>query len=123
MDPISISLSVLQLYEYSMKAYDLYLAVKDFPPTYLKLRLGLEIERQRLDLWARQIIHNQTDEQTNQSPREAVLWNLFRDILTNMIAAFEGSTRAMEEYKQYAGFPKKTTSAGGFEGCNAASAH
>jgi len=127
MDPVSFGFGafavVIQLYDSSVKAYDLYLAVKDFPPTYLTLRLSLEIEQQRLKLWARQTIHNQPDRKINQSHQEEVLWSLFKDILTNMVTAFEGGTRSMEEYGQYAGFPKTPTSAGGYNGGIATSAH
>jgi hypothetical protein len=130
MDPVSavgFGLSafsaVVQLYQCSVTAYNLYLDVKDFPPTYIKLRLGLEIERQRLELWARQTIHNQDNLEIDQSSQHSVLWNLFKDILTNMMNAFEGGTRSMEEYEHYAGFLIKPTSAGSYDGYIAASAH
>ncbi|KAN0071595.1 hypothetical protein V8E54_010191 [Elaphomyces granulatus] len=106
---LSIFSAVVQLYENSVKAYELYLAVKDFPPTYEKLRLALQIERHRLELWANQTIYNQIDQQRHQSPQNDVLWRLFKDILSNMVATFEGGDRSIEAY---AGFPRKITSAG-----------
>jgi HET-S-like prion-inhibition and propagation protein len=109
---LSIFSAVVQLYENSVKAYELYLAVKDFPPTYEKLRLALQIERHRLELWANQTIHNQIDQQRHQSPQNDVLWRLFKDILLNMVAIFEGGDQSIEAYQQYAGFPRKITSAG-----------
>jgi HET-S-like prion-inhibition and propagation protein len=76
---LGIFSTVVQLYQSSVKAYDLYLAVKDFPPAYIKLRLGLEIERHRLELWASQTIDRERHQL--QSPQNNVLWGLFRAIL------------------------------------------
>ena len=118
---LSIFSAVVQLYESSVKAYDMYLAVKDFPPTYANLRLGLEIERHRLELWANQTIHNQIDRQRHrQSPQNDVLWKLFRAILLSMITTFEGSSRSAEDYEQYARFPRRDSPVGTDNGlyCN-----
>ncbi|KAN0076091.1 hypothetical protein V8E54_007361 [Elaphomyces granulatus] len=106
---LSIFSTVVQLYQSSMKAYDLYLAVKDFPPRYIKLRLGLEIERHRLELWASQTIDRERHQL--QSPQNNVLWGLFKAILSNMVTVFEDSGQSTEDYEQYVGLPRRTAPA------------
>ncbi|KAH0563160.1 hypothetical protein GP486_002268 [Trichoglossum hirsutum] len=98
--------TVMQLYRASVAAYDMYLEARDFPSAYLQLRFGLVIERQRLQLWAREISHNE------QSPQDYMLWGLFKAILVKTLAALEGGTRTMEEYEHDAGFPDMTDLSG-----------
>ncbi|KAI9857116.1 MAG: hypothetical protein M1813_008607 [Trichoglossum hirsutum] len=96
----SIIVAVQQLYGASVAAYNLYLDVRDFPSSYLQLRLGLVIERQRLQLWAREMITKE------QSPQDDALWRLIKTILVRILNTLEGSTRTIEEYEQDAGFPE-----------------
>src|SRR6266480_7143348 len=108
--------TVLQLYQASVAAYNLYLDVRDFPPAYLQLRFALVIERQRLKIWAREIVDKE------RSPRDEVLWELFKAILRKILAALEGGARTMEEYEQDAGFPEVAGLSSDLNGCRVASA-
>jgi hypothetical protein len=107
----SIIVAVQQLYGASVAAYNLYLDVRDFPSSYLQLRLGLVIERQRLQLWAREMITKE------QSPQDDALWRLIKTILVRILNTLEGSTRTIEEYEQDAGFPEMAGLLGDPEGC------
>ena len=119
MDPVtalSVGLSafsaVVQLYQSSVRAYDFYLSVKEFPSTYCELQLGLKIERQRLTLWARRTIHSQPKGSINPLAEDDVLWDLVRDILENMVRAFESGTQSMEKYEQSTPFSGRPTPRG-----------
>lgn len=56
MDPASFVIGVFgvvcELYKVSLATYDLYCSIQDFTPAFGKLRLALNIERERLKLWA-----------------------------------------------------------------------
>jgi len=115
---LSLFSAVVHLYETSVGAYDLYLGVKDFPPSYYKLRRALEIERPRLELWARKRgIHSQSDAEIDQRPRDDALLKLVKDILSDMKAAFEHASRSIEAYDQYAESPQNPTSRDNNDGC------
>ncbi|KAH0552995.1 hypothetical protein GP486_006809 [Trichoglossum hirsutum] len=107
---VNIVLAVQQLCGAAVAAYNLYLDVRDFPSSYLQLRLGLVIERQRLQLWAREIISQE------QPPQDEALWRLFKLILARILGTLEGSTRTMEEYELDAGFPEMAGLSGDLEG-------
>ena len=113
MDPVSAGLgivtAVLQLYTSLTAAYDLYISVADFPSTYRELRLGFLIERQRLELWGQKMLNDHRYEQENEkSQRDRPLWVVFEKVLKEMLSAFEGSTKTMEEYERHVGPAGKT---------------
>lgn len=104
MDPASLTLAVfgavIELYKFSMKTYDLYLSIQDFTPAFRHLRLALDIERKRLELWAQ---HMGLDKESGMNDRlrnDASLLEIIQDILGNMAITFNDSAKLLEEYME-----------------------
>ncbi len=116
MDVASLSLgvvaAVMQTYTAVTMAYDVYLAVKDFPTTYQEIRIGFLIERYRLEQWGNHVLSEPEQRRVEQSSHDEGLWKLFESVLASMFAAFQESTRTMENYNQFAGVPQKDGLAG-----------
>ena len=118
MDPAGLGLgvvaAVVQIYTAVTAAYDLYLEVKDFPSTYQELRMGLLIERYKLDLWASHVLSEHEQDRVKMSSRDWGLWKLFESIFNKILECFEEYNETMENYGQHTGLPKKE----GFSGNN-----
>ncbi len=113
MDPASLGLgvvaAVIQTYTAVTAAYDLYLEVQDFPSTYQELRMGLVIERYRLQLWASHVLseHEQNRVRASMSSGEWGLWKLFESIFNKILETFQEYNEIMENYGQQTGLAKK----------------
>lgn len=113
MDPAGLGLgivaAVVQTYTAVTAAYDLYLEVKDFPSTYQELRMGLLIERYKLELWASHVLseNEQNRVKLSMSSRDWGLWKLFESIFHKILETFQEHNEIMEDYGQQTGLPKK----------------
>ena len=103
MDPASFVFSavsvIVELYRVSMVTYDLYLSIQDFTPAFRRLRLALEIERKRLELWAQSVGIDQgagIDERLQNDPG---LLEILKGILINMKESLEDSSKLVVEYQ------------------------
>ena len=107
MDPISISIGlvsgVIQIYSAVATAYDTYIQVVEFPSAYQELRMGLMIERCRIDLWRRHVLAEYEIEQGNLPTHDIGLWKLFETIFTKMLEAFQENHQMMENYGAHNG--------------------
>ena len=83
-------------------AYDTYIQLMDFLPDYQELRMGLEIERYRIDLWRRFVLAEDKTGQGNSPTYEIGLWALFECILTKMLETFSEIQHTLEEYGVHA---------------------
>ena len=103
MDPASLIVGVFgvvcELYKVSMQTYDLYISIKDFSPDFKNLRLALNIERERLKLWAQCMGVDQRSGINERLRENPDLLELIRDILTNMTETFGHSAKMLEEYQ------------------------
>ena len=98
--------AVIQTYSAITTAYDVYLDVKDFPSAYQELRMGLLIERYKLELWANHVLSNEEQERVRYSRSYWPLWKLFESIFIQILEAFEEGNQTMEDYGQHTGLPK-----------------
>lgn len=116
MDGASLGLGlvagVLQTYTAVTGAYDFYLQVKEFPATYHEIRVGLLIERYRLEQWGSHVLSEPKQKQAQNSPHDASLWKFFGFVLNLMFAAFQESSQTMDNYGQFAGVPQKDSLSG-----------
>ena len=107
MDPISFSIGlvsgVIQIYSAVTAAYDTYIQVVEFPSAYQELRMGLMIERYRIDLWRRHVLAEYEIEQGNLPTHDIGLWKLFKAIFTKMLEAFQENHQMMENYGAHNG--------------------
>lgn len=115
MDGASFSLGVIsvviQTYSAVMSVYDLYLAVTDFPHTYQHLRMGLLIERHRLELWGKHVLPGYEMDPSTLPKAEL---GLFEVIFNHMQKAFAESQRTMDILGQRTGLPIQNGSEGEF---------
>ncbi|KAL9102018.1 MAG: hypothetical protein Q9163_002794 [Psora crenata] len=102
---------VIQSYGTVMQAYDMYLGVKDFSTEYKDIRMGLFIEKARLELWGRQVLFSHPPDQTKISTRDLTFWNLFEMIFNNMVNALQESHDRMEKIGQKTNLPTQKGSA------------
>lgn len=100
---------VIQTYAAVMSVYDLYLAVTVFPSTYQHLRMGLLIERRRLELWGNHVLPLY-EENPGTLPKGEM--GLFEVIFHRMRKAFADSQRTMEILGQRTGLPIQNGSEG-----------
>ncbi|KAM0798968.1 prion-inhibition and propagation-domain-containing protein [Usnea florida] len=113
MDPASAGLgivaAVIQIYNAVTTAYNLYLEIQDFPSTYQEMRMGLLIERYRLQLWASHVLseYEQNRVRTSMSSNEWGLWKLFESIFNKILETFQEHNEIMESYGQQTGVAKK----------------
>lgn len=116
MDGASLGLgvvaAVLQTYTAVTGAYDFYLQVKEFPATYQEIRIGLLIERYRLEQWGSHVLSETKQKRAENSSHDESLWKLFGTVLNLMLAAFLESSQTMENYGQFAGLPQKDNLSG-----------
>ena len=104
MDPVSIGVGVLgvvvELYKFSMETYEVYLSIKDFTPAFRSLRLAIDIERKRLELWA-QHMGLEKDSSVNERLRnDPLLLELTKSILTEMTKTLKESADMIEFYRE-----------------------
>ena len=104
MDPLSLGVGVLgvvvELYRFSMETYELYLSIKDFTPAFRSLRLAIDIERKRLELWA-QHMGLEKDSFVNERLRnDRSLLELTESILTEMTKTLKESADMIEFYRE-----------------------
>lgn len=111
MEPVGVGVGlvagVIQIYTAVTKVYDMYLQVADFPATYRVLRVGLLIERHRLELWSKYVLSGYQDGRLEISPHDLGLWKLFETIFNSMWEAFKESNQTMEGYGQHIGLPQE----------------
>lgn len=111
MDPISFSVGivsgVIQVYGAVTAAYDTYIQVVEFPASYQELRMGLMIERYRLDLWGRHVLAEYEIERGNLPTHDIGLWKLFEAIFTKILEAFQENHQMMENYGTHTGILKQ----------------
>lgn len=111
MEPVGFGVglvaAVIQIYTAVTAVYDLYLQFADFPSTYRELRVGLLIERHRLELWGKEMLSGHQNGQLEVSPHEMGLWKLFEMVFNSMWEAFKESNQTMEDYGQLIGLPRK----------------
>lgn len=116
MDGASLGLglvaAVLQTYAAVTGAYDFYLQVKEFPAAYHEIRIGLLIERYRLEQWGNHVLSEPKQKQAQNSSHDESLWKLFCFVLNLMFAAFQESSQTMDNYGQFAGVPQKDSLSG-----------
>ncbi|KAL2047204.1 hypothetical protein N7G274_001223 [Stereocaulon virgatum] len=111
MDPISFSVGivsgVIQVYGAVTAAYDTYIQVVEFPASYQELRMGLMIERYRLDLWGRHVLAEYEIERGTLPTHDIGLWKLFEAIFTKILEAFQENHQMMENYGTHTGILKQ----------------
>lgn len=116
MDGASLSLGVvagvLQTYTAVTGAYDFYLQVKEFPATYHEIRIGLLIERYRLEQWGNHVLSESKQKQAQNSSHDESLWKLFAFVLNLMFVAFQEISQTMDNYGQFAGVLQKDNLSG-----------
>lgn len=110
---LGIVSAVIQIYGAVTTAYDICLDVRDFPSTYHELRMGLVIERKKLELWSDLVLCEQERERVKMSPKDWSLWKIFESVFSKMLEAFEESHQTMENYGQHTGLPRQQDSPSG----------
>lgn len=104
MEPASVALAVLgtvvELYRLSMKTYDLYLSIQDFPPAFRKLRLALDIERKRLEQWAHYMGLEKGSGINDRLRNDAGLLDIVHKILEEMTLTFNDCATLLDEYRE-----------------------
>jgi len=109
MDPVGFALgvvsAVIQTYNAAMSAYDLYLGVTDFSSAYEEIRMGLMIERTRLDLWGAHVLSAYQDSQVAISPREHGIWRLFKMIFDKIQESLREIHTTMDDVGQRTSLP------------------
>jgi hypothetical protein len=117
MDGVSAGLgivaAVIQIYGAVTTAYDTCLDVRDFPSTYHELRMGLVIEKKKLELWSSSVLSEHEQERVRMSPKDWGLWKLFESIFLKMLEAFQESEQTMENSGRYTGLPMQQDSTSG----------
>ncbi|KAL6716894.1 hypothetical protein ACLMJK_004806 [Lecanora helva] len=103
---LGVVAAVIQTYGAITTAYDVYLDVKEFPSQYQVLRMGLLIERYRLELWANHVLSKEEQDRVKLSRDYWPLWKLFESIFTQILEAFQQGNQTMEDYGQHTGLPK-----------------
>ena len=81
-----------------MVTYDLYLSIQDFTPTYRSLRLALEIERKRLELWAQSMGIDQGTGIDDSLQNDPDLIEIIKGILISMKGSLEDGSKLLVEY-------------------------
>ena len=100
--PEATSSSLQQTCSAVIAAYDTYIQLIDNVPDYQELRMGLAIERYRIDLWRRFVLAKDKTGQGNLHTYEIGLWGLFECILTKMLEIFSEIQHTMEKYRAHA---------------------
>ena len=104
MDPASFGLGVLgavvQLYRFSLETYELYLSIRDFTPAFRTLRLAIDVERMRLELWARHIGLGEDGRVAERLQTDSRLLELTKSVLTEMSKTLEESAVMLEYYRE-----------------------
>ena len=106
--------SVIQVYGTVTAAYDLYIQYTDFSSTYEKLRVGLFIERQRLENFKDMVtsITAEQIEHIQNSANERARWSLIQWIFQQILETFKQSNRKLESCGEQVGFPATVNSSG-----------
>ena len=111
MDPVSFAVGlvsgVIQVYGAVTAAYDTYLGVVEFATRYKEFRMGLMIERYRLELWGRHVLAEYEHDQHKLPQQEYGLWKLFEAIFSKILEAFQENHQAMEKYGAKTGLAKQ----------------
>lgn len=102
---LGIVAAVMQTYKTVIATYDLYLGIVEFPLTYQELRMGLLIERYRLELWGNHVLSEHEQERVRPSQKDLGLWKLFEWIFLRIHEAFQEINRVMEGYGQHTAPP------------------
>ena len=77
--------------------------VKDFPPAYQELRMGLLIERYKLDLWASHVLSKNEQDRVKMSSRDWGLWKLFESIFNKILETFQEHNDIMDNCGEQTG--------------------
>ena len=109
-DGVSLGLgvvsAVLQTYHAVTAAYDVYLNVKEFPTTYRELRTAFMVERYRLEIWGEKMLSDVQRQREELGHDNVALWKLFQAVFDAMWAAFQESSKTLEDFGHIAGVPK-----------------
>ena len=118
-DPLSVAglslgvvSAVIQTYGAVMQAYDVYLGVKDFANEYQDIRMGLLIEKARLELWGSLVLFDGSPDERSLSQRDMAFWGLFELIFNSIVTALQESHRTMEKFGQQTGVPTQQNLSG-----------
>ena len=118
-DPMSVTglalgvvSAVIQTYGAVMEIYDVYLGVKDFSSEYRDIRMGLMIERYRLELWGSLVLYDHGQEKKSLSQRDLAFWRLFELIFNTIMNALQQSHTTMENLGSHTKVPINDTSLG-----------
>ena len=110
-EPVSAGVGVVTgvIYTYKLvtKAYDFCLDINNFPKAYKEFRMGLIIEKTKLELWALSALAEHERQRVVQSPKDLALWKVFEAIFLQMVQAFEESHQRMETLGQQASLPSQ----------------
>ena len=101
------SSSLRQLYTAVTAAYDTCIEVVDSRSDYQELRMGLMIERYRLDLWRRYVLADDETEQGNLPTYDIGWWALFESLLLKMLETFAEHHHTMERHREQNSIPKQ----------------
>ncbi len=117
MDGVSTGLgivaAVIQIYGAVTTAYNVCLDVREFPKSYHEFRMGLVIEKKKLELWAIAALSENEQQRIKQSSKDWALWKIFEAVFAKMLEAFEESHQTMEKLGNHTGLP---TQQDGLEG-------
>lgn len=104
MDPVTLGVGVLgvvvELYKLSMEMYEAYLSIKDFTPAFRSLRLAIDIERKRLELWAEHMGLEKDSFVNERLRNDPSLLELTKSILTEMTKTLKESAEMIEFYRE-----------------------
>ena len=82
-----------------MATYDLYCSIQDFTPAFSNLRLALNIERERLKLWAECMGIDRESGINERFQTHPTLLETIKQILIKMNETFNDSAKMLEEYQ------------------------
>lgn len=103
MDGVSLALTVVQTYRAVLSAYNLYVNIKEFPSTYIDLRVSFMIEKYRLTQWGEHMLSEVEQRRLEQSEQDIGLWQLFQMVVDKMWSIFQENSELMDDYGKLAG--------------------
>ena len=109
--------AVIQTYGAVMEIYDVYLGVKDFSSEYRDIRMGIMIERYRLELWGSLVLFDHGQQKKSLSQRDLAFWRLFELIFNTIMNALQESHGAMEKLGTQTKVPINESSLGQCYSC------
>ena len=115
-DPASLGLGVVavvvQGYKTVTEIYDTYLDYKSFDQDYHDIRMGILIEKVRLDLWATKMQLSHQEDLVKPSDRDLLQWKLFKMIFESMLTDLNKCHEQLENLGDKTGSVTQGESAG-----------